>query len=70
MGAPDWGAYVPALARTLSPTSSGACTDRDSVEDCPEIGGSVCCNPTTEACRINMVGLGRVDCSTVLANTQ
>jgi hypothetical protein len=44
---------------TRSPTSSGASTDRDSAEDYPEIGGSVCWNPAIEARRISMVGPGR-----------
>jgi hypothetical protein len=39
---------------TLS-SSLGVSPDRDSAEDHPEIGGSVCWNPTVEACRINMV---------------
>jgi hypothetical protein len=53
----SWGHPIGAL----SPMSSGASIDRDSAEDYPEIGGSVCWNPATEARRISMVGPARLD---------
>jgi hypothetical protein len=43
-------------AGTSSSTSSGASTDRDSIEDYPEIRGSIYWNSTIEAHRISMVG--------------
>jgi hypothetical protein len=43
-------------ARTSSPTSSGASTSRDTVEDYPEIMGSVYWDPAIKAHRISMVG--------------
>jgi hypothetical protein len=46
-------------AGMLSPTSSGASTNRDSAKDYPKIGGSIYWNPVVEARRISMVGLGR-----------
>jgi hypothetical protein len=43
-------------AGTSSSSSSGASLDQDSIEDYPEIVGSVCWNPAVETRRINMVG--------------
>jgi hypothetical protein len=45
-----------APAETSSPTSSSTSTGRDSIEDYPEIMGSVYGNPTIETRHINMVG--------------
>jgi hypothetical protein len=42
-------------ATTTSSSSWGESPDPDTTEDYPEIGGSVCRNPTVEAHHINMV---------------
>jgi hypothetical protein len=55
---------------TLSSTSLGASTDRDSIKDYPEIGGSTYWNPTTKAHHISMVGPNWVTSRNILVNTR